>query len=211
VDAHTAVRLRASDGVPLEGRLRRPAGRPRGAALLLHPHPAFGGHMDVWLLPVLAARLAEDGWVALRVNLRGVEGSGGRPTGGAQEHLDAQGALAWLAARVPDVPTAVVGWSFGAMVGLRLGAAVDRWVGIGPPTRRTAEVPLVGPLLPERPPPHRTVVVGEHDQFFPPSTAGVLRPHRLVVLPGADHFLFDLDHVVADVVADELAGARAHP
>jgi uncharacterized protein len=203
------VRTTASDGTPLAGRMRLPTGPPAGAALLLHPHPAFGGHMDVWLLPAIAARLAADGWAVLRIDFRGVGASGGRQTGGAEEHRDAEGALAWLADRVPGVPTSVIGWSFGAMVGLRLGTRVDAWVGIGPPTRAVPEVPLAGPLVPDELPPDRTVVVGEHDQFFPPATTAVLRPHRTVVLPGADHFLFDVDPVVAAVVAHALAEALA--
>lgn len=207
VTAVTNVLASSSDGIRLEGRLREPAGTPRGVALLLHPHPAFGGTMDVWLLPAIAERLAADGWATLRLNFRGVGGSGGAQTGGRAEELDARAGLDWLVRGWPGAPTAVVGWSFGAMIGLRLGTAVDRWVGIAPPTRTVDEVPLVGAIVPAVLPPHRTVIVGAHDQFFPPDTVGVLRPDDIVVLPDADHFLFDLDPVVAEAVAAALAPA----
>lgn len=213
MDTPTNARVRAADGTPIEGRLRLPDREPAGAALLLHPHPAFGGTMDVWLLPSIGRRLAEDGWAVLRINFRGVGGSGGSRSNGRSEHLDAEGALTWLRTRLPGVPAAVVGWSFGAMIGLRLGVAVDAWVGIAPPTRPVAEVVLEGPLVPDELPPHRTVVVGEHDQFYPPATAGVLRPDRLDVVAGGDHFLFDRDPEVAELVAAALAPllrARGH-
>ncbi len=205
------VQTTASDGTVLQCRLRPAVGTPRGTVLLLHPHPAFGGHMDVWLLPTIAARLAEDGWASLRLNFRGVEGSTGTQTGGVSEHLDAQAGHQLLVDTVPDVPRAVVGWSFGAMVGLRLGRRVDAFVGIGTPTRHLAEVPLAGPLVPDELPRHRTVVVGEHDQFFPPDSVDVLSPDVVVQVPDADHFMFDLDHAVAQLVADALRPALAPP
>lgn len=199
----------SSDGIPLEGSLREPRASPVGVALLLHPHPAFGGTMDVWLLPTIAHRLAADGWVVLRINFRGVGGSGGQQTGGRREHADAEGALAWLTDRWPVLPSAVVGWSFGAMIGLRLGSAVDHWVGIAPPTRHVAEVPLEGPIVPDLLPPQRTVIVGAHDQFFPPDTIPLLHPHATHVLADADHFLFDRDPEVAELVAAALRPASA--
>lgn len=196
----------ATDGIPLEGRARLPDGQAVGAALLLHPHPAFGGHMDVWLLPTIAQRLADASWATLRINFRGVEGSGGHSSGGLHESRDAAGGVAWLRAHVPEVPIAVVGWSFGAMVGLRLGTTVAAWVGIGTPTRHVDEVPLTGPLVPEVLPPRRTAIVGEHDQFFPPDTLDVLSPHHTVVVASADHFMFDADEVVARHVVAALSG-----
>lgn len=161
--------------------------------------------MDVWLLPTIAERMAQDGWATLRFNFRGVEGSGGSQTAGALEGLDVTAAVSWLATTHAGAPLAAVGWSFGAMMALRAGAAVGAWVGIAPPTRALPDADLVGPLLPDPAPAHRTVVVGDHDQFFPPSTVGVLAPHDVVVLPDADHFLFDRDHEVADVVAAALS------
>ncbi len=199
------VQLTTRDGITLQGRLRVPLEYTLGTALLLHPHPAFGGHCDVWLLPAVAARLAEEGWATLRINFRGVEGSGGTSTDGLEEHLDALAAHEMLVTRFPDVPRAVVGWSFGAMIGLRLGTAADHWVGIGTPTRRLDEVLLRGPLVPDQLPRRRTAIVGAHDQFFPAATLGPLAPDEVVVVPGTDHFMFDADEVIAGLVADALA------
>ncbi len=200
------VQIQTDDGLLLQARHRPADAAPtRGAALLCHPHPAFGGHMDVWLLPTIAARLARDGWASLRINFRGVEGSQGRQTAGLEEHLDVAAGVDWLRREHPGVPLATVGWSFGAAMALRAGPSVAGWVGIAPPTQPLPDAAIHGPILPADPPPRRTVVGGAHHPFFPPDPLAVLAPDEVVVLPDADHFLFDRDHEVADAVAAALA------
>ncbi|WP_341252865.1 hypothetical protein [Euzebya pacifica] len=194
-----------ADDVSLQARHRRPTGPSKGAVLLCHPHPAFGGHMDVWLLPAIASALSAAGWASLRLNFRGVEGSAGTQTGGLLEHLDAEAGLAHLRAAHPGVPLAAVGWSFGAMIALRLGTSIDTWVGVAPPTRALDDAPLLGPLVPETLPPRRHVVVGAHDQFFPPDTVHILHPDEVTVLPDTDHFFFDRDQDVAAAVLHALS------
>lgn len=204
------VQMTASDGTNLSGVLRSPVGTTRGAAVLLHPHPAHGGDRDVWLLPSVGHTLAAAGWAVLRLNFRGVGDSGGDQTAGLFEHLDAEAAIDWLRSNVPDAPrVAAVGWSFGATIGLRLGRQIDDWVGIAPPTRQVDGVVIHGDLVPEVLPPRRCVVVGSHDQFYPPDTVEVLAPHHVVVIPDADHFLFDRDPEVAGRVLALLADASA--
>lgn len=204
------VRFSVADGVMLEGRLRQPVGRSRGTALICHPHPAFGGHMDVWLLPAIAEHLADQGWTTLRFNFRGVGRGGGVSVDALAEMTDLAGAAdlacGWA---VEGDRCAVVGWSFGALVGLRHGVTDHRvtdWTGIAPPTG-----PVPGVVLPPLPADvagwsaRRTVIVGDHDQFFPPDRTGVLAPDAVEVLPDADHFLFDRDDEVAALVVDALA------
>ncbi|MEE8599537.1 alpha/beta hydrolase [Euzebya tangerina] len=208
--------ITADDGTKVSGVLRSPtplegtpgAGdRPTGIAVLLHPHPAYGGDRDVWLLPQIAQALAAADWASLRINFRGVGDSGGQQTSGELEHLDATAAMAWLRRQYPTVArAAVVGWSFGAMIGLRLGAAADHWIGIAPPTRQVEGLQLLGPLVPEDLPPRRSIIVGSDDQFFPPQTTSILRPDDVCVVEGTDHFFFDRDPEVADLVVSLLSG-----
>lgn len=210
------IEATTSDGVILEGKLRLPDATPHGGVVLAHPHPDFGGTMDVWLLPRIAERLAADGWAVLRLNFRGVGRSQGRRSGGELEHLDLEAGVVHLRQVIaPTAPIVAVGWSFGAMIALRLGPTVAGWVGIAPPTREIVEVPLRGPVVPSVLPPHRTVIVGEHDQFFPPSTVDVLRPDAVVVVADTDHFFFDRDPEVAEHVAAALralpVGTSRHP
>ena len=203
--------MTASDQTILSGVLRSPVGTPVGSAVLLHPHPAHGGDRDVWLLPIIGAALAAAGWAVMRLNFRGVGDSGGQQTSGLDEHLDAEAAVDWMRTTYPEVAqTAAVGWSFGAGIGLRLGTRIDHWVGIAPPTRHLEGLALHGDLVPEVLPPRRSVIVGSHDQFFPPDTVSVLSPDRVVVLQDADHFLFDRDPEVAGHVV-ELLGEAGPP
>lgn len=82
-------------------------------------------------------------------------------------------------------------------------ARVTDWVGIAPAVGPTPGVVL--PPLPEAIAgwaARRTVIVGEHDGFYPVARMSVLARHALDVLPGADHFLFDrADDVAARVAA----------
>lgn len=204
------VRFPATDGVVLDGRVRVPDTTPAGTAVLCHPHPGFGGHMDSWLLPRIAERLAERGWVALRFDFRGVRNGGAVSAGACEEAADLAGACRAARDRAPaGRRCAVVGWSFGALVGVHHGLRDERvtdWVGIAPPTG-----PVAGVALPPLPvgvaawAARRTAIVGAHDQFFPPASLGVLAPDATAVLEGADHFLFDRDDEVADLVVEALA------
>ena len=202
--AHVAV----PDGPVLESDLRiaEPAVPARGSAVLVHPHPAFGGHRDVWLLPLLAARLAAAGWTTLRIDTRGVRRSTGTSGDGAAEGAD----VAAAAAHVRSVASgadrcAVIGWSFGALAALHapaLDPAITDWVGIAAPTRPVPDVALAP--LPPLPAVRRAAVVGELDPWFGPATLGVLALDAVRVLPGADHFFFDRDDDVADAVLELL-------
>src|SRR5687768_358153 len=96
--------------------------------------------MDNWLLPALAAALADVGWASVRFNFRGTGASEGQYGGGFAEVADVAGAFSHLDAVLPRGEVsphrrALVGWSFGALVGLRYAASypLDDWVGIAPP------------------------------------------------------------------------------
>lgn len=202
-----------ADGVAplLEGRLRRPASPAAGTgvAILAHPHPEFGGNMDVWMLPTIGARLSEDGWTVLRFNVRGVGRSQAGPGrwDGEAERLDLAGAVDHAVGHTPRAgPVALVGWSFGALLGLLHGPEdprVTHWVGIAPPTQPLAGVAMVdvedSSIAAWRA--RRTVIVGEHDQHFPPGSVDRLTPHEVRIVAGADHFFFDRDREVAEHVA----------
>ncbi|HXJ34551.1 MAG TPA: hypothetical protein VMS22_11020 [Candidatus Eisenbacteria bacterium] len=50
--------------------LHEPAGSPRGAAVVCHPHPQYGGDMDSSVVVAVADALVGAGFVALRFNSR---------------------------------------------------------------------------------------------------------------------------------------------
>ena len=117
----------------LEAILKEPPS-PVAAAVVCHPHPLGGGTMNNNVVYRASKALVDAGVVVLRFNFRGVGTSTGRHDGGPGEEEDALAALDLLAQRQPDLPLWMAGFSFGARVGLTLGARderVEKLLGIG--------------------------------------------------------------------------------
>ena len=110
----------------LESHLREPEDEPAGAVVLCHPHPVYGGTMDNRVVYRAAKAAARGGFAALRFNFRGVGRSTGRYDQGLGEKEDVAAAINWLEARFPGKPLAVLGYSFGAWVGLQVGCLDPR-------------------------------------------------------------------------------------
>ncbi|HWH31660.1 MAG TPA: alpha/beta fold hydrolase [Egibacteraceae bacterium] len=206
-----AVTIAGPDGSVLRGRLRLADGAPRGAVVLCHPHPAFGGNMDVWLLPAIGQALAADGWHVLRFDFRSVRTGvdpRGHLDGHAAERADVAAAVGHLREEgLADGRLVVAGWSFGALVALLHGLDDERvtdWVGIAPAVAPLEELPMSAvPVARVRAwAARRVVVAGEHDQFFAPERMAAVSPHALRVIGGTDHFFFDRDAEVASAVAE---------
>jgi uncharacterized protein len=122
--------------VELEAQLREPARELRGAAVLCHPHPVYGGTMDNRVVYRAAKAATEAGFAALRFNFRGIGRSSGQFDQGIGEKEDAIEAIRWLANRYPTQDLAVIGYSFGAWVGLAAGYSAPRvqaLIGLGLP------------------------------------------------------------------------------
>ncbi len=114
-------------GVRLEAILREPRGRIlRGGAVLCHPHPVYGGTMDNRVIYRAAKAVQEAGLAAMRFNFRGAGASSGSYDEGVGEKDDVMAAIDWLEHRYPSLPLVLVGFSFGAWVGLQVGCADSR-------------------------------------------------------------------------------------
>lgn len=105
----------------LEGLLQEPES-PAFAAVVCHPHPLFGGTMNNNVVYRIARGLYDAGAAVLRFNFRGVGTSTGVHAQGIGEKEDALAALDFLAERHPSLPMWMAGFSFGARVGLEVGA-----------------------------------------------------------------------------------------
>ncbi len=110
-----------ADSVQLEALLREPREALRGAAVVCHPHPVYGGTMDNRVVYRAAKAAVESGFAALRFNFRGTGQSTGQFDQGIGEMEDAAAAIRWLENRYPGLPLALIGYSFGAWVGLQVG------------------------------------------------------------------------------------------
>lgn len=162
-------------------------GAPVGAALLCHPHPLYGGTMNNRVIYRAAKGAVDAGLAALRFNFRGVGKSTGAYDKGAGERKDAAALLDWLQERYPRLPLALVGFSFGAWVGLEVACRDPRTValiGLGPPLNSydfDFLLDIDKPLL---------LIVGTQDEFsprakmeafarrlpLPPASAGLMAP-----------------------------------
>jgi uncharacterized protein len=205
------VSFTCEDGVRLEGEVRMPDGEPRGSAVICHAHPRFGGSKDHPLLWAIRNELASShGLAVLGFNFRGIMGSAGTYGGGRDELKDARAAVGAVRERVSeDLPTLLVGWSFGASVALR--EAID--------DRRVSALALVGiptdpkdlslPPLPEpadlrllkRP---TLLLAGENDEHAETDAlrdyAAVFPDAEVVILEGTDHYFWRREKEAAVVI-----------
>ena len=177
----------------------------RGAAVIAHPHPLFGGTMDNKVVQTIARAFVQAGWVALRFNFRGVGASEGQHDEGRGELADM---MALIAAQAPDGPLALAGFSFGSFVASR--AVQAFW-----PSRPIEKIVLVGTaasrfevaVLPPEAHERTLVVHGELDETVPlASVMDWARPQSLpvTVVPGGEHFFHGQLPLLKSLVARHL-------
>lgn len=196
------VNLEAVDWEPKH----RPA---KGAALLCHPHPLYGGTMNNRVIYRAAKGANDAGLVALRFNFRGVGKSTGSYDKGIGELKDVAFLLDWLQERYPTLPLAIIGFSFGAWVGLQAGCHDPRvrvLVGLGLPVNTYDFEFLVDNVKPSR------YIVGTNDEFCARERMEELAlrlppPSVLTWVEGADHFFTNQIDVVRRL-AGEFLGSQ---
>lgn len=175
----------------LEALLMLPAGEPVAAAVVCHAHPLHGGMMHFKVVFRAAKALQEQGLAVLRFNFRGVGRSAGVHDHGNGEQADARTALSEMEGRFPGRPLVLAGFSFGADVALRVGAAEPRvraLVVLGFPFRIVGDTTFLDAIATPR-----LFVQGENDEFgggerIRELVSRLPEPKRLVVVPGSDHF-----------------------
>jgi alpha/beta superfamily hydrolase len=122
----------------LEGRYAPGKTENAPIALILHPHPKAGGHMNNPVAVQLYHLFMKRGFATLRFNFRGVGRSQGEFDSGIGELADAATALDWLQAMNPQASQCwVAGYSFGAWVGMQLlmrRPETDGFISVSPPT-----------------------------------------------------------------------------
>lgn len=105
----------------LEGRYQQGKGDNPPVALVLHPHPLFGGTMNNKVCFELYHMFLNRGFSVLRFNFRGVGRSQGEYDHGQGELADAATALDYVQQSNPNAPFAwVAGFSFGSWIAMQL-------------------------------------------------------------------------------------------
>jgi alpha/beta superfamily hydrolase len=198
----------------LEAILKESRESPRkGVALVAHPHPLGGGTMHNKVVFRAAAALNEAGLTTLRFNFRGVGQSSGVHDSGVGEVDDVKDALDYVVQQYPDDDLTLCGFSFGALMGMKVGSTDDRvkrLISIGTPVNKYG----FGFLEQARKP--LLFVHGERDEFGQVEELRTLAdrlarnfPVKLVVVPNTGHFFDDhldeLKTAIFDWVTAQLA------
>jgi len=121
----------------LEGRYDQSTRPNAPVALILHPHPQYGGTMNNKVVYSLYSCFRDLGFSVLRFNFRSVGRSQGQFEDGPGELSDATVALDWLQNMNPDAKQCwIAGYSFGAWIGLQLlmrRPDINNFIAVSPP------------------------------------------------------------------------------
>jgi uncharacterized protein len=167
-----------------------PVAAPPLVALVCHPHPLFRGTMHNKVAYQAAKALHLRDIPVLRFNFRGAGQSEGVHDRGVGERDDVRAALDYLSAEFPQRAILLAGFSFGSVVGLRVGCAdrrVSDLIGLGIPVDHSDLTYLRACAKP------KLIIQGGNDQFGSYANVEALfetlpAPKKLVFIEGADHF-----------------------
>jgi alpha/beta superfamily hydrolase len=184
-------------------------------ALILHPHPNYGGNMNNKVVFTLYKAFAKSGFTTLRINFRGVGRSQGAFDNGMGELIDASTALDWLQNSQSFTSKIwVAGFSFGAWIASQVAMRrpeVNNFALISPPVNKydfsfLSPCPIPG-----------LIVHGTKDSTVPEmqvlSFAAKLSDQKgtdvtYKAINNADHFFRDeldnLEKIVMEYISEEL-------
>ena len=182
----------------LEGRYQPSKEKSAPIALILHPHPQFGGTMNNQIVYQLFYMFQKRGFTTLRFNFRSIGRSQGEFDHGAGELSDAASALDYLQSMNNNAKHCwVAGFSFGAWIGMQLlmrRPEITGFISVAPPAN-LYDFSFLAPC-----PASGLIINGSADKVAPPKDTvslvnklheqkGITITHE--VIEGADHFFKD--------------------
>jgi len=197
----------ASAGIMLEGSIWSPydgneTTKPE-IALLLHPHPLYGGSMHDGVLSVARSVFLDKGMSVCAFNLPGVGASEGRSSGDLSETDHVLAVVEYLRNEGYDI-TWGVGYSYGgALLTLSL-------TGFGATARAILIAPALGLLNEQLASPAQPIhaVLGDKDPY---SSVDQIKRHlpeaTVRLITGADHFFSGSQGELGKAIEDSVDGA----
>ena len=197
----------ASAGIMLEGSIWSPydgneTTKPE-IALLLHPHPLYGGSMHDGVLSVARSVFLDKGMSVCAFNLPGVGASEGRSSGDLSETDHVLAVVEYLRNEGYDI-TWGVGYSYGgALLTLSL-------TGFGATARAILIAPALGLLNEQLASPAQPIhaVLGDKDPY---SSVDQIKRHlpeaTVRLITGADHFFSGGQGELRKAIEDSVDGA----
>jgi len=151
----------------IEGRYVKSERKNAPIALILHPHPKFGGTMNNKVVYQLFDLFRKQGFSVLRFNFRGVGMSEGQYDEGVGELSDAAAAMDWLQNMNRDSNECwIAGFSFGSWIGMQLlmrRPEIQGFISVAPPAN-LFDFNFLAPC-----PSSGLIVNGTDDKIVPPS------------------------------------------
>ena len=201
----------------IEGKFAESPNPRAPIALVLHPHPKFGGTMNNKVVYNVYKTLFEHDFTVLRINFRGVGRSLGEYDDGIGEMTDAATALDWLQINYPmSKLNLIAGFSFGAWIAMQLimrRPEITNFLAISPPVNKydfsfLSPCPIPGLIL-----------QGGKDSVVSEESVGELASRlskqknidvNYRVIPGADHFFRDKIELLNEEIRDYLKLTFSH-
>ncbi len=179
----------------LEGRFHKAQKANSPLALILHPHPQFGGTMNNRVVYQIYHTFVDCSFSVLRFNFRGVGRSQGAFDHGVGELSDAAAALDWMQSFNPNATGCwIAGFSFGAWVGMQLlmrRPEISAFISVAPPANMydftfLAPCPSSGLILHGRS--DQVVPEGEVSRLYERLAAQKGLDIKYIEIEGANHF-----------------------
>jgi alpha/beta superfamily hydrolase len=205
----------------IEGRYTESQDKKAPIALILHPHPQYGGTMNNKVVYSLYSTLASIGFSVLRINFRGVGKSQGSFDNGVGEMMDAATALDWVQLHNPFASASLIaGFSFGSWIAMQLimrRPEIGHFIAVSPPVNKfdfsfLSPCPIPG-----------IIIQGDNDSIVNESEVSNLvdklsqkrNSIQYKVIHKADHFFRDkldeLSLIMKDyVIANKLSNIQTH-
>ncbi len=202
-------------GGRIEGRYHPARQKNAPIAIILHPHPQFGGTMNHQIIYQLYYAFVHRNFSVLRFNFRGVGRSQGSFDHGQGELSDAAAALDWAQSINSEARSCwIAGFSFGAWIGMQLlmrRPEIDGFIAVAPPAN-LYDFSFLAPC-----PSSGLIVQGDKDQIVTleaqQKLVNKLSHQRDIkidyrILKGADHFF---QNHMEELTAHVESYIAAHP